>query len=147
MATDTSTTIDTLNGLIQTLYNSKQGYAEAAEEAGSADLKRTFMQRSQQRMTFIGELQQQVRHLGGEPAESGSAAGALHRAWINVRDAVTGKDDDDILKEVDRGEEVALGNYRDALDKNLPDNIASIVQHQHSAIERDHRSAHSKANR
>src|SRR3982751_4841721 len=84
--------ISTLNGLIETCKDGQEGFAQAAEGVERSDLKSLFYEYSQQRSKFTGELQNLVQGLGGDPTNSGSVAGSLHRGWINIKAAVTGKD-------------------------------------------------------
>ncbi len=133
---DTDETVKALNYLIGTSIDGENGYREAAEEADSGDLKTRLLQLGQQRASFRGALEQEVMRLGGDPKESGSAGAALHRTWLNVRDAVTGKGDDAILKESLRGEKAALDNYEDVLGRDLPANLKELVSQQHGEIKR-----------
>ncbi|MEO8647557.1 MAG: PA2169 family four-helix-bundle protein, partial [Acidobacteriota bacterium] len=80
------------------------------------------------------ELQSLVRSLGGDPENTGSTLGALHRGWINIKSAVTGKDDEAILNECERGEDAAKAAYKDALTKGLPANVSEVVGTQQSSI-------------
>lgn len=133
---DTDETVKALNYLIGTSIDGENGYREAAEEADSSDLKTRLLQLGQQRASFRGALEQEVMRLGGDPKESGSAGAALHRTWLNVRDAITGKGDDAIVKESLRGEKAALDNYEDVLGRDLPANLKELVAQQHSEIKR-----------
>lgn len=133
---DTDDTIKALNYLVGTCIDGETGYREAAEEATDAQLKSRLLQLGQQRATFRGELEQEVMRLGGDPKESGSAVAALHRTWLNVRDTVTGKGDDAILKESQRGEKAAMDNYEDVLGRDLPANLKEIVARQHGELQR-----------
>ena len=108
---DNNDTITALNYLIGTCIDGEKGYREAVEEATSPELKSRLARLGQQRASFRGALEQEVLRLGGDPKETGSVGAALHRTWLNVRDAVTGKGDDAILKESERGEKAALDNY------------------------------------
>lgn len=130
--------ISTLNGLIETCKDGQEGFRQAAEGIERADLKSLFFEYSQQRAKFAGELQDVVRTLGGDPEDTGSMAGALHRGWINIKSAVTGKDEAAILNECERGEDSARNAYRDALDMALPAYIQQIVQDQYSAVQSAH---------
>lgn len=132
---DNNDTIKALNYLIGTCIDGETGYREAAGEATSAELKSRLVQLGQQRASFRGALEQEVLRLGGDPKESGSAGAALHRTWLNVRDAVTGKGDDAILRESERGEKAALDNYEDVLGRDLPAYLKEIVAQQHSEIQ------------
>lgn len=126
--------ISTLNGLIETCKDGQDGFKEAAEGVDRSDLKSLFYEFSQQRAQFAGELQSLVQSLGGDPENSGSVAAALHRGWINIKSAVTGKDDGAILSECERGEDSAKSNFKDSLEQPLPANVAEVVQRQYQAI-------------
>ena len=145
MALSTDKTVNVLNNLIETCLDGERGYHEAAEEVSNSSLKTTFLKAAQDRASFAADLKGHVRRLGGDPEKTGSTAAAVHRTWMNVRDAITGKDDEAILAEVDRGEEVAVDAYTDALAQDLPADVASVVQKQADAIKDIHREMHTLA--
>ena len=130
--------ISTLNGLIETCKDGQNGFQEAAEGVERSDLKSLFYEFSQQRAQFAGELQQLVQSLGGDPENTGSMVAALHRGWINIKSAVTGKDESSILAECERGEDSAKNNYKDALKEPLPANVMEVVQRQYEAVQSAH---------
>lgn len=138
----TATTHDfneTLNDLVETCKDGQEGYRTAAEGAKSPELKRLLDELSLERSRFAGDLQSEVIHLGGDPAKSGTTGGALHRGWLNIKKAVTGSSDHAILEECERGEDAAVHNYREALAKDLPSDLRSIVEGQYVQIQKDHR--------
>ena len=130
--------ISTLNELIETCKDGQEGFRQAAEGVERSDLKSLFFEFSQQRAHFAGELQNLVQQLGGDPETSGSTAGALHRSWINIKSAVTGRDEAAILNECERGEDSAKETYKDALKANLPANVLDVVQNQYGSIKMAH---------
>ena len=130
--------ISTLNGLIETCKDGQDGFKEAAEGVERSDLKSLFYEFSQQRAQFAGELQSLVQSLGGDPENTGSVAAALHRGWINIKSAVTGKDEGAILNECERGEDSAKNAYKNALEEGLPANILETVQQQYAAVQSAH---------
>ncbi len=130
--------ISTLNDLIGTSKDGEEGFRVCAEEIRDAQLKTALVQRSVECSTAVRELQQLVRSLGGEPETSSTIGGVLHRQWLDIKSLVTGKDNLAILNECERGEDVALKNYRQALEQNLPEEIRSIVEKQFLGVQRNH---------
>ena len=105
--------ISVLDELIETLKDGQEGFRQAADAVKDSHLKSVFDQYSQQRSRFAAELQSQARSLGEpEPETASSAAGELHRGWINLKSAVTGGDDHAILAECERGEDSAVEEYQ-----------------------------------
>ncbi|VVQ26675.1 hypothetical protein PS928_06848 [Pseudomonas fluorescens] len=99
------------------------------------------MQRSADCATAASELQAQVRSLGGDPETSTSVSGDMHRRWVDVKAMFTGKDEEAVLNEAERGEDHALKAYKDALEKINKDNLVSIrdnVERQYHGVERNH---------
>ena len=131
-------TISTLNHLIETCKDGQEGFKQAAEGVQRSDIKSLFYELGQQRAQFAGELQSLVRELGGDPETTSSAAGALHRGWINIKSLVTGQDESAILNEAERGEDSAKKAYKDALAETLPANVLNVVQKQADEVFRAH---------
>jgi uncharacterized protein (TIGR02284 family) len=127
--------ISTIDDLIETLKDGQEGFKQAAEGVKDSQLKALFNEYSNQRSRFASELQTQARSLGkSEPETSSSAAGALHRAWINLKSAVTKGDDHAILAECERGEDSAVEQYRKAMDDDLPAPLRDIISRQYTDI-------------
>ncbi|HVG19688.1 MAG TPA: PA2169 family four-helix-bundle protein [Blastocatellia bacterium] len=136
---DNDNVISTLNNLIETCRDGQNGFKEASENVESPELKKFFNEIVLERSQFAGELQQEVQRLGGDPENTGSTAGAIHRAWMDIKGSLTGRDDHSILNECESGEDSALNAYRDALkDENLPRNIRSIVERQFNSVQQVH---------
>ena len=131
--------ISTINGLIETLKDGEKGFKEASEAVNDPQLKSLFQQYSQQRHRFASELQGQAQTLGeSKPEKSSSTAGALHRAWINLKSAVTSGDDKAILSEVERGEDSAVREFQDAMNDGLTGHVREIVSRQFTEIKSAH---------
>ena len=130
--------ISTLNNLIETCKDGEQGFRKAAENVKRSDLQSLFREYASQRSQFASELQMEVTRLGGEAEKSGSVSGTLHRGWIDVKSAVTSKDDHSVLEEAERGEDSAVKNYQDALGQDLPSDLCSIVERQYQHVQQAH---------
>jgi len=133
MASDAEV-VSTLNGLIETCRDGQEGFRTAAEGVRNAELREQFERYSQQRAGFAGELQDEVRRLGGEPESTGSLVASLHRGWMGLRAALEGGDERAILGECERGESAALETYRGALGTDLPANVRTTVERQFAEI-------------
>jgi len=133
--------VSTLNSLIETLKDGQEGFRQAAEAVKDGTLKSLFSEYSLQRAKFAGELQNEViRSLGdSKPEETSSVSGALHRAWINLKSALTSGDDHAILAECERGEDSAISEYRKAIeDENLSSPLRDIVSRQYTEVKAAH---------
>jgi len=136
---DNDKVVSTLNDLIETCRDGQEGFKEAAENVKNPDLKTFLNQCSAERAQCISELGLKVRRLGGDPEKSGSTAGALHRAWMDIKGTFSGKDDHAILSECERGEDSAVQAYKDAINGGkLPANILTVVQRQLTMIQQTH---------
>ena len=131
---DNDRLIGILNNLIETCRDGREGFEEAAKNVASKDLKGFFSEVSQQRANYVGELELQVRALGGSPEASGSVAGAARRVWINIKGTVTGLDEKTILSEAERAEDLAVEAYEKALSEGLPVNIRLLIDTQYRDI-------------
>jgi uncharacterized protein (TIGR02284 family) len=131
--------ISTINNLIETLKDGEKGFKEAAESVKDPQLKSLFQEYSQQRHRFADELQSQAKSLGEfKPENSSSTAGAMHRAWINLKSAVTSGDDKAILSECERGEDSAVHEYEEAMNDGLTGQVREVVARQFSEIKNAH---------
>ena len=130
--------VTTLNGLIETCRNGQEGFTQAAEGVEDANLQTLFREYAFRRSQYIGELQSLVQTLGGEPEDSGSVGGAVHRGWLNIKAAVMGRDAEAVLDECERGEDVAKDAYQDALKMDLPDYIREVVENQYQGVLASH---------
>jgi uncharacterized protein (TIGR02284 family) len=104
------------------------GFRTAAEGLTDPQVKSVFGQFARERGQMARELQDEVRGLGGNPEHSGSVSGSVHRGWINIKSVVTGKDDQRIIAEAERGEDVAKAAFENALKEPLPTQVQALVQ-------------------
>jgi uncharacterized protein (TIGR02284 family) len=108
--------ISVLNGLIQTTLDSLKGYEDAAEDAESTQFATMFADFARDRAQVATTLQGEVTRLGGTPEQSSSFLAAAHRSFMDLRQALTGKDDKAIILEVERGEDHIKAKFQSALD-------------------------------
>lgn len=135
---DINTVNSTINELIQTCIDGQNGFETASVSIDDPSLKSELMGYSTQRRDFANNLQNLVAASGEKPQERGSVAAALHRGWINLKDAVASNDRHAILAECERGEDSAVANYRKALQSDLPAEYAQVIETQFTAVQRTH---------
>jgi uncharacterized protein (TIGR02284 family) len=134
----TDDNVSTLNELIETLKDGKNGFETAAGAVTDENVKAVFTEFARQRSRLAGELQAEVRRLGGDPEKTGSTAAAAHRGWINLKSALGGGEKS-ILNEAERGEDVAVKSFEKALDASkLSPDVAGIVRRQFNEVKSAH---------
>jgi uncharacterized protein (TIGR02284 family) len=126
--------VSILNELIETCENGIHGFKTASEAVNNPTAKALFASRLPNIQRGESELKAEVRRLGGDPDSRGTIAGALHRGWIDLKAAVTGKNEEAIVMECERGEEHAAHVYEDALQKDLPIDTRAIVERQYRGV-------------
>jgi uncharacterized protein (TIGR02284 family) len=126
--------ISVLNDLIETCEDGIHGFRAASDAVKDPTAKALFASRLPRIELGERELKAEVRRLGGNPEERGTVAGAMHRGWINLKSAVTGKNEEAIVMECERGEEHATHAYEDALQKDLPSETRAIVDRQYRGV-------------
>ncbi len=100
-------------------------------------LKHLFASCSRQRAAFAEDLQQLVElYTSDDPQEETTLAGALHRGIINFHASLGMQGGiEAILMECERGEERALRQYEEAMERDLPPDVRPVVQSQYRCIQ------------
>ena len=137
--TDTSHDIRTLNGLIATTVDSVDGYRTSATDVENPRFAELFTARASERSSVAEQLRAEVRRLGGNPEDDGTLLAAGHRAFVNLKSAVTGRDDQAIVNEVERGEDHIKAKYEEALkDDSLSPECRTLVETAYGSVKSGH---------
>ncbi|KAF0121245.1 MAG: NAD-dependent aldehyde dehydrogenase [Methylocystaceae bacterium] len=131
-----SEVITTLNELAEISRDGEQGFLAAAEDVENPTLKTVFRTAAARCAEGAKELESKIVSLGGEPSKSGSMPGAMHRAWTNLKAALTSRSEQAVLEEVD--EDAAKDAYQQAIAQPLPPEIRSMVQRQYQGVKENH---------
>lgn len=123
--------------LVETLKDGERGFASAADKLQDSDRPEwaaTLRRFSEQRAGFCQEIVDLGHAYGEDVDASGSAAAALHRGWISLKDALTGDDAGSVLGAAVTGENHAVSEYESALEADLSPGFRDVVTRQHAAI-------------
>lgn len=123
--------VDSLQELLEKNYDAEKGFKKAIENTKNQSLKNYLKHQAVKRNRFVTELDFELHALDAKPKESGSASASIHRAWIDLKSAIAGNDDEAILEECIRGDKASVEEYEDVLKKHqLPANIQQVVAKQ-----------------
>jgi uncharacterized protein (TIGR02284 family) len=123
--------------LVETLKDGERGFRASAEKVRDSDRAQwaTVLERfAEQRAEFRREIVGLGHAYGDDVDESASAAGAFHRGWIALKDALTGDDAGSVLGAAVTGENHAVSEYEKALEKDLSTGFRAVVTRQHAAV-------------
>lgn len=115
--------ITLLNTLVEINNDRLLGYQAAFDDTEDADLKKLFAQFSLTSKKCKQELEAEIIKMGGTATEEAHASGNLHRAWMDLKAAVTGKSRSTILSSCEFGENAAIDTY----DKALSDSTSHLT--------------------
>jgi uncharacterized protein (TIGR02284 family) len=136
---DATTDIAVLNSLIATTLDSVDGYETSAADIEDVSLAAMFTARANERRAVASQLQAEVSRLGGNPEDDGTVLAGAHRAFVNLKSAVTGQDNKAIVDEVERGEDHIKAKYEAAMqDANLSPETRNVIQAAWQSVREGH---------
>lgn len=126
--------VDELNELVKINNDRIQGYEKAIEDTKDTELDGLFRQAVLQSQNFRSQLADHIVRIDGKAvsdATSTDLSSKIHRAWIDIKAALSGNDRDTVLSSVEFGENAAVEAYEDALDEDdLPHYIKDVLETQ-----------------
>jgi uncharacterized protein (TIGR02284 family) len=128
--------IGDLKGLISIINDGKEGYLSAAEATDNAELKAVFLKYVAERKLYQTELTAHLaKHGGSSDDQDGGILGAIHRTWIDIKEALTDKSETALLGAVVTGEEAALAKYDAVIkDNELHSDHLNLLTSQRNGI-------------
>jgi len=123
-------TVSTLNDLLNITNDRIEGFSKVEDKVweNHSGLRADYDQMVSQSQQMKSDLIKKINEHGGDADNSTSTAGALHRAWIDVKNAFSGDKSEATLENVVFGEKAAIDAYQDALDSgDLDPDCAKIV--------------------
>lgn len=128
-----------VRNLISSLRDAEKGFEELGGHLKNPQYKAYFLEESRVRGSYAAELERTVnRTTSADVHETGSASGALHRAWAQTK-ASLGGSDHTILESAEQGEDNAKKAYKEALaDSAVSDTVRALIAQQSEHINRSH---------
>ena len=114
---DRNDEIKKMNDLHELMGDSRKGYQEAAEKVDSPQLGQFLQRLSGQRDSMQTELAGEIRRFKTDDRlQDGTVKGNLHRAWMDIREALGASDDINMLDECERGEKYLVERFDEVLN-------------------------------
>ncbi|HKX91736.1 MAG TPA: PA2169 family four-helix-bundle protein [Sphingomicrobium sp.] len=131
--------ISTLNTLIATLIDSVNGYEDAAANSEGGRFQQLFRERAGERQRVVESLRAEVRRLGGNPEDDASFMGQAHQRFLDLKAAITGRDDQAVINEVERGEDYLKEKFETALNSgHLSGESRAAVESAYQSVRSGH---------
>lgn len=111
-------TIAVLNDLLQITNDRIEGFSKVEKKVWDtySGLKADYDNMVSASQEMKSELVGLITERGGLPENNTTTAGAIHRAWIDVKNSFSGNKDEATLENVLFGEDAAIKAYQNALD-------------------------------
>lgn len=127
-----------IQDLIEINIDSSKGFAEAADKVENPGIANLFRQCGTERKQYAKQLQDIVRDNHKEPKDSGTAAGMMHRWWLDIRGTVTGGNEHTVLADAERGEDSIKHRYEDTLKKTAGSAVNDLLTKQYAGVKARH---------
>ena len=136
---DNKDQITTLNTLTATLIDSVTGYEDAASNSDAGRFQQLSRERASERSRVVEDLRAEVRRLGGDPEDDGSFLGKSHQRFLDLKAAITGRDEQAIINEVERGEDYLKEKFETALNSDaLTGESRAVVERAYQSVRSGH---------
>ncbi len=128
-----------VKSLISVLRDSEKGFVDIGEHLQHAEHRAFFMEEAKVRGSYATELERAVNRVtDADVHETGSALGALHRAYGDLK-AKLGGGDHSLLEAAEIGENAASKAYDAALnDTAVSDTVRALIAQQAEHVKQSH---------
>lgn len=133
-------TVEILNDILK-LHNDRiEGYSMAINDTDDIDLKALFSRYAEQSRTMVADLTASIERAGGEVPETTTFLGQIHKAWMELKSAISNNDRHSILNSVEQGEDAIVDAYKEAVkdDSEVFMSVRTTLLHQQDEIMQAH---------
>ncbi|MFL9830889.1 PA2169 family four-helix-bundle protein [Flavobacterium sp. ST-87] len=125
-----------LNNLLERIHDGEKGFKKASTHTDHQFLRKFFEKKSLEREKFSHELNNVLNTYEVHDDNSGSVAGAAHRAWMEIKSLFSFDNEESMLEEAINGEKVLLDDYNDILSvETVPIGIRAVLLNHKELIE------------
>jgi len=127
-----------LNSLIETCKDAERGLLHAAELVKDPAVKTFFTDTAHRRAQCGAQLVPHAQRLGGAETGDGTTGATLHRKWMDVRSALSGHDDRAVVSEAERGDNITVLAFKNAVEGSLPPTVRDLVERAYNDVRESH---------
>ena len=128
-----------LNDLIKINNDRISCYQQATDQGTNLDIdtKILFRQIINEALEFKHDLIDKIKQLEGNPKDTVTISGMVHRAWVDLKVTFTGNTRNSIINFCEYNEQVAQHAYKVAIDMLSAANqeICTLVEHQQACMQ------------
>ncbi|NBA89069.1 PA2169 family four-helix-bundle protein [Emticicia sp. CRIBPO] len=110
------TTVRIFGDLLRINNDRNNAYKKAVEAISDIHLKSMFQSFLDETEAHIREISKVIVKHGGEPTNNGTAAGAFHQAWINLKHAIGKGNKKNIIDSCKASDKSTLSEYNHAIE-------------------------------
>jgi uncharacterized protein (TIGR02284 family) len=135
--------VEVLNDLIKINNDRIVGYERAIQHTSDndKDLVNVFTKMIDESRQYKMELSNSIQDLNGRiSTEETTHSGKLYRVWMDLRNAILGKDRQSVLDECEFGEDTIQKVYREAIESDATRgaDIRRLITNQKSSLKISH---------
>ncbi len=125
--------------VIEVLHDGERGFQSLGKEIKNPTARAFFQEEAATRAKFASDLESALSaETGKSVQEGGTASGAVHRTWGEMKGKMGGGDHT-LLETAEQGEDVAKKAYEEALKvSGIPSSITGILKKQQPHIQQSH---------
>lgn len=128
---------DLIKQLMCYLYDSHSGYNECAKNTENQQLKKLFLELSEQRSMMRQRIKDIISISVQDLPVNGTTSGYIHRIFLNLKSLLTNNNEDAIVAEIKKGENYLIEIYIKLLKNSLPVDLVHLLTEQLKKIEND----------
>ncbi len=133
-------TVEILHDILK-LHNDRiEGYELAINDTDDIDLKALFGRYAEQSRTMVSDLSASIERAGGTVPDNTTFLGQVHKAWMELKSALSSNNRHGILDSVEQGEDAIVDAYKEVVkdDSQVFMSVRTTLMQQQDEIMQAH---------